>query len=265
MRGYEGEYAPVVAAVVVDSGQLYWLETGANADGDRITTVWRTGLGGGPVRRLSDDRSEVVYLDSAYDLQLVRGRLYWIAAGPDGTNELRSVPADGGIETVRVLDRPYSLTAWPWATSSGTNLRGPVRLLNLETGEVRQVPGAQTEVVNCTPVWCRVITLIDEGQSLRFDIERPDGSGRRGFGDSTRTPLNNDVALLDRFEVLGSATSSDSSTHQRLWLYDLSTSRAVLLDEATSGSTGSRNGFLWWSTGDNETMLWHMLDLRQLA
>jgi hypothetical protein len=79
------------------------------------------------------------------------------------------------------------------------------------------------------------------------------------------TPINNDVALLDRFELLADAASGDGGNGKNLWLLDLKTGRQVLLDNAAPATTGSRGPFLWWSTGDNETMVWHILDLRQLS
>jgi hypothetical protein len=39
----------------------------------------------------------------------------------------------------------------------------------------------------------------------------------------------------------------------------------VLLEENAAGLVNTRGGFLWWSTGDNEATVWHVLDLRSLA
>jgi hypothetical protein len=34
--------------------------------------------------------------------------------------------------------------------------------------------------------------------------------------------------------------------------------------DALTGPVGDHGDHLWWSTGDNETLRWHALDLRQL-
>jgi hypothetical protein len=46
-------------------------------------------------------------------------------------------------------------------------------------------------------------------------------------------------------------------------LYDLKT-RSLSLVTANAGRIACRGGVLWWSTGDNETLTWHAVDLRRL-
>jgi len=66
--------------------------------------------------------------------------------------------------------------------------------------------------------------------------------------------------------VLASVASANAAGYaQRLWLHDLTTDRVVILDETANASVGSRGAYLWWSTGDNEALVWHVLDLRELA
>lgn len=262
LRAFRGQQRSTVAGATVADGRLFWVETGEGETGSRETSVWSADLAGGSPRRLATDSSEVLYFDSAYDVQVADGRVYWAAVAPSG-GEIRSVPVDGGPVTVRPLDRLYALTTWPWVTSSGASQPGDVYLLNLLTGEQRTVTAGPHEILTCTPVWCRVTTLINEGQSLLFEVEHVDGQARRRIGDSALTPLNTDVALHGRFEVLASVATAKGS-NQRLWLHDLTNDRVVLLAETASTTVGSRGSYLWWSTGDNETLSWHVLNLDEL-
>ncbi len=268
LRVLRGQQRPTIAAVTSAGDRIFWLETGEGADGRRETAVWRADRRGGAARRLATDSSDVLYFDSAYDLQAADGHVRWAAvpANGGGGGEIRSVPVDGGVVAVRPLDRLFALTAWPWATTSANSQPGDVELLNLATGERRTVDGGPNEILTCSPSWCRVTTVVNQGQSLTFELEHVDGSARRRIGDSTRTPMNIDVALLDRFELLASVASANAASYaQRLWIHDLSTDRAVVLDDTASVNTGGRGSFVWWSTGDNETLVWHVLDLRDLS
>jgi hypothetical protein len=265
LRVLSGESHPLVAAVTISGDQLYWLEITASGEdeGARQTTVWRANVHTGSAQTIASDSSDVLYFDSGYDLQVAGGQLRWAANGSaEDRGELRSVPITGGPVTGRELDRLYALSAWPWATSSAANLAGNVDLLNLETGEHKTITAKPNEILTCTPVWCRVTTLVDQGQKLTFEVEHIDGRDRRAVGDGTLTPLNTDVALMDRFELVASLASTNA---QRLWLEDLKTNRSILLDDAVSATVGSRGGYLWWSTGDGETLTWHVLDLRTLT
>lgn len=161
-----------------------------------------------------------------------------------------------------------ALTTWPWVRTAQVSQGDAVRLLNLNTGESREITATPDETLACTPAWCRITTLVNQGRDLRYEIVDADESARRPLGDDTKTPLNVDVALLDRFEVLGSVGADPDpigpSVTQQLWLHDLTTGRDILLAGAATGSIGSRSGFLWWSTGNNEARVWNVVDLRQL-
>jgi hypothetical protein len=109
-----------------------------------------------------------------------------------------------------------------------------------------------------------VTILINRGQEITVDLQRTDGSQRRRVGSQALMPLNPDVALVDRFEVLAGPSPDGSPATQRLWLHDLTTRRSALLADSVTATIGSRAGYLWWSTGDNEAAVWHVLDLRQL-
>ena len=286
LREMNNERGEALAAVTVVGRQIFWAETADTAEtantadtadtadtaepaetpdngtgtGTGQTILWRADLDGGALRRLGTDPGLIYSRDSAYDLQVVDGSVYWVAT--DGQRgDVRSVPVEGGRVRVRALDRAYGLTAWPWATTSTNGDPGDVELLNLTSGERRQAPAGPDEFLSCGPDWCRVTTLIDDGQNIAYGIRRYDGSDERELTD---TPMNVDVALLNRFELLASEPSDSVRPYQRLSLYDLTTGRSVVVADALTGPVGDHGDYLWWSTGDNETLQWHAIDLRQL-
>jgi hypothetical protein len=99
-----------------------------------------------------------------------------------------------------------------------------------------------------------------------IDVVRPDGTQRRRVGDANSSAIADDVALRDRFEVLATPvpTSSPAIVIESLRLYDIRQRRSVLVVPAASNA-GARGDYVWWSTGDNETLAWHGLDLRSLT
>jgi len=250
-----------LAAVTVVDRQVYWAETALVDSGDG-TTIWRADLTGSGVRRLVADAGQIYYRDSAHDIAVADGSVSWAVEAAGGErSEIRTVSVQGGHVRVRPLDRPFGLTTWPWATTSTSGEPGEAYLLNLSTGEQRVAPAGPEEFLACSPTWCRVTTLIDDGQDIAYAIRRWDGSDERALAD---TPMNVDAALLDRFDLLGSTADDGPRRYQRLSLYDIANNRTVLVAEATTGTVGARGGYLWWSTGDNETLQWRVLDLRQL-
>jgi hypothetical protein len=251
-----------IAAVTLVDDQIVWAEVAAQTTGDGAqTSIWRTGLTGGAVRRLAAHPGDMIARDSAYDLLVADGTVHWAVAIADGERgEIRSIGLAGGSVRVRPLDRDFGLTAWPWATTSTSGEPGSVELLNLSTGERRVVSAGPEEFLSCSPSWCRVVTLVDDGQEIEYSIRRGDGSDAREFGD---TPMNVDVALMDRFEVL--AADAESGPAGRLSLYDIASGRTVLLADSAAGTVGSDGRHLWWSTGDNEVLQWHVVDLRRLT
>jgi hypothetical protein len=141
-----------------------------------------------------------------------------------------------------------------------------VQLFNPTTSQRVTVAAQANQFLSCTPAWCRITNLIDQGTAVSVDLEHPDGTHLAHLNPGTPVPLNTDVALLDRFEVVGSVSKDSANGNtQSLFLHDLTTGREVLLDAAETGTVGSRDGILWWSVGDNETLDWRVLDLRQLT
>jgi hypothetical protein len=258
--------ARTLVAVAVSKGQLYWLEFGPDSRGQATTYVWRASLFDPGVTLLSSAASVPAFFDSPYDLELVDGRLYWAAYLPQGRGQIRSVPVDGGPLQVRSFETLYGLTAWPWATSSAAGAPGDVDLVNLVTGEHRTARASANQFLSCTPIWCRVTTPVNNNTDATVVLQHPDGSDVVGYADQSLAPANSDVALLDRFEVVESKGNPNLATPTvTLWMHDLRDGKNILLDDNVGGLVGSRDGFLWWSTGDNEATVWHVLDLRPLT
>lgn len=91
-----------------------------------------------------------------------------------------------------------------------------------------------------------------------------DGSQPHIVADAKAIPVASDVALLDRFELLSTMINGNGLvTIFKLALYDLRTGQSVLITPAATDALGS-GAYIWWSTGDNETLTWQGLDLRTL-
>jgi hypothetical protein len=245
---------------------LYWMHTLSDSEGRAHVTLWTAPRSGGPARPLSTDVGAPVFYGSQYDVQPVGDRLYWAAARaghPDQT-ELRSIPLTGGPVTVKVIAGAWAMSKWPWVVTAPSASDQPTRLHDLTTGQVITVNAPANKQVACSPTWCRMIPD-NAAQATETDLIRLDGSDLRVIGDASAAAIASDVAMEDRFEVLMSIVNSSGRVAvSKLTLYDILTKRSVLVDPAATNA-GARGGFLWWSTGDNETLAWHGLDLRTLT
>jgi hypothetical protein len=254
-----------IDALTATPTDLYWMQTVADAAGIGHTTLWRTGRAGG-ARQVTASTGRALFANSGYDLQIVGDRLYWVAAprGDGHPTELRSVAPSGGRVSVRRLPGDYVLTAWPWLTTSPGATGNRSVLENLATGGHRAIPARGGQMITCTPAWCRVIAGNVQGAD-GIELMHPDGTDLQRLGTADSTAISDDVALRDRFEVLADPTPTSSPTIviERVYLYDLAARRTVLLTPAASNA-GARGDYVWWSTGDNETLAWHALDLRSL-
>jgi hypothetical protein len=246
---------------------LAWAESTIGPDGRDVTRMWALDRrSGGAPRALTSDTGDVAFFNSDYDSVIAGGRLHWVAvaASQEPVTELRSVALTGGPVSRRDLPGAWAMTRWPWLVSAGAGQAGPTRLHNLESGKLVTVGGPATELDTCSPSWCRALVLAGDGSPSRTDLMRPDGTDRRRIAGATATAALIDVAVLDRFEVLTRAGQDGSPTSsQDLLLYDLKQRRTVLVATAV-GMVLCRAGMLWWSTGDNEALAWHVLDLRTL-
>ncbi len=250
--------------ITVTADRIYWMHTLSDSAKAHVT-LWSAGRSGGPATEVTADTGAPVFYGSRYDVQQVGDRLYWAAARPDHPDqtELRSVALTGGPVAVRGLDGAWALSAWPWLVTAPGAAGTPMRLQNLGTGAVTAVTVPPSTQATCSPTWCRAVP--DNGGGTETDLLRPDGSDLRVIDDSGAAAIDSDVALLDRFEVLMTITSSNARiTVSRLALYDIKAKRSVVVDKAATNA-GGRGDFIWWATGDNETMTWHGLDLRHLA
>ncbi|WP_422771374.1 hypothetical protein ACN28C_32930 [Plantactinospora sp. WMMC1484] len=255
---------PEFAAVAVEKGTVVWAESTIDASGRAHTELWSADLAGDrPVRRLTADTGQFLYLGSEYDLAIADGWLHWAAASPDqGTDtELRAVSLDGGPVTVKAQPGDWELSRWPYLISIGSG--GPIRLHNVVERQTTQVAANPDEVVTCSPSWCRLLVVPLQGQPQSLLI-RPDGGDRQVVPPDTALPSVVDVAALDRFEVLteGNADNPEQSSRV-LYLYDITQRRTVEIARGV-GTVQSRGGYLWWSTGVGKETVWHTLDMRSI-
>jgi hypothetical protein len=244
--------------VTAAAGTLAWTES---TDGGHVE-VWAADARGGPARRLTAQGGDAVFYGTQYDLVIAGGRGYWAAGSRDGNDtEIRSVALSGGPVAVRRETGRWGMTAWPWIVDGGPDNAGPTRLRNLVDGRETRVQGAGTALTTCSPSWCRVLVMSAAGL-VRIDLMHPDGTARQRIAGSAAAAAVADVALLDRFEVLAEGQTDSALTGtERLLVYDLRTRRTVDVSAGVSGAF-SRGGVLWWSTGDQDTLVWHTVDLR---
>jgi hypothetical protein len=252
-------------AVTLTAEAIYWMHTVNDADGHARVSLWTAGRSGGPSRQLSPDGGAALFSGSAYDMQVVGGRLYWLAGTATTANtELRSIALSGGRVTVRALPGAWTMAAWPWLVTAPSATGTPVELSNVDTGARVAVHAPTNKMVTCSPTWCRLIAD-NATQASTTDLVHPDGTDLQRIGEQNAIAIASDVALRQRFEPLMTAlTSTNSTTVSRLDLYDIARRRTVLIEPAATNAA-AKGDYLWWSTGDNETLAWHALDLRSLT
>ncbi len=262
---------PQWSAFTASGDDVVWAEWTAPTQGRAETRLWRGSWrhpGVVPVS-LTADTGEILFFNSSYDLVVNGGRVYWASAAPSAQpqTEIRWVPLSGGpntAATVRVIAGGYSLSAWPWLISASSGPSAAIELLNLDSGQRIRVPASSTELVTCSPAWCRTLVLSASTGPVRLDMMRPDGSDRRRVAGSMASAAVQDVGLLDRFEVVSQASSTGSLASQQLFIYDTVHAKLVRVANGV-GIVQARGAMLWWSTGDNDTLEWHALDLRTLT
>ena len=236
---------------------LVWSESTADHD-----QLWTMNLRDGrPPRLLTADTGDARFYQSQYDLVVAGGRVYWVAAPSDTVTEVRSVALTGGPVDVRTEDGMWSLSAWPWLVNGVVASAGTTMLRNLATGQTITIPSTSKSVTGCSPLWCRVVSLADDGYT-KIEMMHPDGTGRRQIADGAAATVIADVGVLDRFEVLSNTTATSELTgNVQLLVYEIAT-RSTVEISPDAGNVSYRNGVLWWSTGNQESFLRHALDLR---
>ena len=250
---------PSFTAVTAGGGVVAWAE----GDGDLRPQLWTAGLRDlRAPRRVTADMGEARFYQSEFDLVIAGGRVRWVAAGPRGTTEVRSVALAGGPVESTSEPGTWQLSAWPWLVDGVTSGSGATTLKNLVTGQRQAVPVDPRAVTNCGPRWCRAVSLTEDGPLIR--LIRPDGSGRREVAAGSVETIVADVGVLDRLELYAeTGGNADYSGNVRLMAYDIAGKRTVQISPDAANVT-YRGGMLWWSTGTQDLFLRHSLDLRTL-
>jgi hypothetical protein len=258
LRSLPTSQDPSVPAMTVAGGLLVWVESTT-----RHQELWSADLRGGPAQRLAADIGDARFYQSQYDLVVAEGRIHWVAAGPGGTTEVRSVALTGGPVDVRDEPGTWAFTTWPWLSNGVVNSAGASTLRNVTTGQNRALPVTARAVTACSPTWCQVVSLTRKG-TTRIDLMHPDGSARRTIGGVDANTVITDVAVLDRYEVISLLTDTSQLTgNVELQIYEISTRRTVEVSP-DSFSVAYRAGVLSWSTGTQQSFVRHALDLRSL-
>lgn len=239
--------------------ELLWAES----SGTRPVEIWAAGRGGGEARLLTADTGNTLFYGNQSDLVVAEGRVHWVAGDGDESTQIRSVALTGGPVEVREEKGRWALSAWPWLTDETGSQSGTVTMRDLTTGREVRVPFSGAEFGMCGPAWCRVMVMAGEGLA-RIDVMRPDGSQRRRVAGPKTQAAVNDVAVLDRFEILSEpGPDFDLTGTAGLVVHDLRTGRTVTLT-AAADLAATRDGMLWWSTGTQAAAVWHTLDLRTI-
>jgi hypothetical protein len=253
LRRFPAGDNPQFEALNATATDIVWTES---TDANPKVQLWRASRASGPATLLTADTGSAIFYGNQYDLGVADGVVRWAAA--DGPNtEVRSIPLTGGRVDVHTEAGNWSLSAWPWLVDENER-----RLRNVRTLHDTEVVTSGPETATCSPTWCRVMVMTSDGLA-RIDLMHPDGSSRRRMAGGEAQAAVDDVAVLDRFELLAApAPDSDLTGTTTLLVYDASTSRTVEISAAVDGAfTGG--GLLWWSTGGNDDeVAWHVLDLR---
>lgn len=264
LQVFDNRSGGYVDAITETAGQIYWMSGTLDSTGHRRTTLRRADRAGGAARALTTDTGELAFYGSQYDLQVAGGRVYWTTTGTGNppTSELRSVSIDGGPVTIRSLDGTFELIAWPWLASV-TLPEQPTVLVNAITGQRYSIVPKPGEQLTCGLTWCRAVTDGSDSGSLVITVRGRDGSAATRVNADGEDAITVDVAVLDRFELLAAPLAvQQASTSHKLAIYDLKTHQHISV--AVTTGLGTHGSWLWWSTGDDETRTWHLLNLASL-
>lgn len=250
---------PEFAGFAVQGTHLVWLELTNTADGAAQTQLWTIDDDAARPRLITADTGDVALFDRSDDVVIHDGQVSWLAAARTDTpvTEIRTVSLKGGKVKVRNKTGAYSIATWPWLTSVNLGQDGPVELFNVDTGKKVVVNVQANELMACSPVWCRSVIIGSTAASTVIEVLKPDGSQRFRVATGNVAASTVDVGLLDRYEVYSYGSG-------KLVLYDLADRRMITVAKSIS-QTSARGPMLWWSTGDNETIAWHVIDLRTLV
>ncbi len=245
---------------ITSSGQVVvWAES----EGARNPRLWMVDLRDGKAPTLiTADTGAARFYQSQFDLVVADGQLHWVAAAGVST-EIRSVALTGGPVQVTKESASWQLSAWPWLVDGVTSASGSTMLKNLVTGRDVAVAATSRAVSNCSPTWCRAVSLTSDGYS-RIDVMHPDGTARRKVAQGPVETAVADVAVLDRFEIFAqTGGNADLTGNAQLLIYDIIGRRTVEVSP-DAANVVYRGGVLCWSTGNLDLFLRHALDLRTI-
>jgi hypothetical protein len=239
------------------------------ANGDTLAWAESTGRGqqlwtinlrdGRPARELTADTGQAVLDGSPYDLVIANSRVYWTAKAP-GVTEIRSVALTGGPVDVHPEPGNWTLSTWPWLVNGSGDVLGTTAMRDMTTD--RDVPvsgGGDRQTTHCDPTWCVVTSLADGGD--RIDVMHPDGTARQVVSSGQVAPGIDDIVALDRYVVVTQvAAYSDLTGTRQVAVFDLGTQRMISIS-AGALTVAYSDGVLWWSTGTQDSPVWHAIQL----
>jgi hypothetical protein len=259
IRRVPTEKDPSFPAVALDGTLLIWAESTTRGHQE----IWAADLRGGAARRLTADTGDARFYQSQYDLVVAAGRVHWVAAGPDGTTQVRSVAVGGGPTDVRVEQGTWSFAGWPWLSNGVVRSAGTTTMRDVTTGRDLSIPATDRGVTACSPTWCQVVSITKAGDA-RIELIHPDNSARHVVATGNAETVIADVAVLDRFEIFAELTpTSELTGNVQLLMYEIKTRRTAEVSPDCF-SVSYRAGVLSWSTGTQQSFLRHALDLRTL-
>ncbi|HEU4349027.1 MAG TPA: hypothetical protein VFR35_14715 [Actinoplanes sp.] len=98
-----------------------------------------------------------------------------------------------------------------------------------------------------------------DGRALRLVLRGAEGEVR----ELRRRPLSASTSF-DAFTAEDDTAAWAETGEEGLLVHDLGTGRTVDLSASASGAF-IRNGVVWWSTGDQDHLVWHTVDLRAVG
>ncbi|WP_117208377.1 hypothetical protein [Allorhizocola rhizosphaerae] len=254
LRRVPKEKTPEFAGFVAEGDRVAWVEITQDDRG-----LWTIDNASANPRLVTTDLGDIALFDKRDDLVLHDGEVSWVAAvaGEQPSTEVRTVSLGGGEVRINTIEGAYSFTGWPWLSTVNLGDNGPIELRNLQTDERVHVPVQTNELVSCSPTWCRSVIIGAGEANTIIELQRPTGKERFRSASGSVAASTVDVAMLDRFDIY-------SQPGGKLLLFDIETRRTTLVASGV-GQVVSRGHMLSWSTGDNETTVWHVLDLRRLT
>jgi hypothetical protein len=261
LRRVPAKENPSFQTFAVAGDVLVWAEGTARGG----TQLWKVNLRNGrPAQKLTSDTGAAAFYHSHYDLVINAGRLYWVASRNDDVTEVRSVALTGGPVQTRAVAGAWQLSVWPWLVNGITAASGTTLLRNLLTNRDVAVSGTGSRsTTQCSPTWCQVVTLSKDGYN-QIDLMHPDGTAREHAAGGTAATVIADPAPLDRFQVFSEiGPDSDLTGNIQLLVFELASRRTVEVSP-DAGRVSYRNGVLSWATGNQDTFVWHTVDLRTI-